>query len=128
MNLHFKSIVLSIFLCLILSGCSSGMEQVFLVKNKSGVPSDISDCFVKILLPTGNKARELNTKKVIFLFRDAKSDVIFRREITFLAPAIKPSIDWSGFPIVKVSLIGEDQRLRILYSVDVNEERAVRGP
>jgi hypothetical protein len=110
----------------IVSGCSTRAEEMFILKNNSDKRSEILDCYVSILSPPGGSLREYNEKKVIFFFRNEKYHPIFKREITFSAATVRPKIDWSEFPRVKISLLRDDQQLELLYIVDVKDESSDR--
>jgi hypothetical protein len=105
------------FSIMVLSGCRSRVEEAFILTNDGHSKDVVSDCFVKIVSPPGRLPSEYNKKDIVLVFRDANHKLMLTKKIAVWGSEIKPSIDWTTFPEVRISLKGDGHEA--IYSVIV---------
>ena len=91
------------------SGCGGRVEEAFISTNDGASKDVAADCLVKILSPQKRLPGQYDKKDIVLLFRNAERKPLLRKEITLQAAQIKPSIDWTDFPKVRISLLSDGQ-------------------
>jgi hypothetical protein len=86
------------------------MEQIFVIRNdNASQKTAVSNCFIKILPPRGEELKDYNLKTVFLSFRDSEDNILLRQEIDLSSTKVKPKIDWSAYPNIRVLLQSSSQ-------------------
>jgi hypothetical protein len=101
----FVSCILIVILC----DCKERVEEGFILTNDTNSSTVVSDCFVKIISPSGQLPRDYNKKDIVILFRNSEHKPFLKKEMTLWASEIKPRIDWKEYPKVRVSFYNDHE-------------------